>query len=152
MTETNASQIRVAHIDDLPEIIKIEQLAGFNPRSSSHLRHSLQHHQLWIIETDAIISGFAVFQTVLDETELLNIVISPEKQGRQLGRALLTFCLQSLHNQGVNKCFLEVGESNVAAQSLYNKLGFDAIARRKDYYQLASGKQDALIFEYRFNT
>ena len=64
MTKSNLDYIRVAKIDDLHEIVKIEKHAGFNPRPESHIIHSLQHHQVWVIGKDRIISGFAVFQTI----------------------------------------------------------------------------------------
>ena len=141
--------VRKAQLSDLDSIFAIEQAHGFNPRSLKQLLFSLEHHQVWVLANDQVIA-FAVFQCVLDEAELLNIVLNKAFQGQGLAKQLLSQSLESLQQQGILQCLLEVGESNLTAQGLYRTLGFKEIAVRKNYYHLASGVQDALIFEYRF--
>ena len=41
---------------------------------------------------------------------------------------------------------LEVRPSNIAAIYLYTNLGFNEIARRKDYYPASKGREDAIVF------
>ena len=152
MTDIADITVRSATLDDLDTIDGIEQDAGFNPRSISQLQYSIQNHGVWLLLRGETMAGFAVCQTVLDEAELLNIVIAADQQGKRLGYRLLSHCLQLLHKQGMVTCLLEVGEGNSAAQALYKTLGFRAIGVRKNYYQLASGKQDALIYQYHFTS
>lgn len=78
--------------------------------------------------------GFAVMQTVLDESELLTIGIMPEFQGRGLGKRLLSASLLEVKKRGATKCFLEVRISNLPALCLYEKAGFKKTGIRKNYY------------------
>ena len=78
--------------------------------------------------------GFAVMQTVMDESELLTIGIMPKFQGQGLGKRLLAASLLEVKKLGANKCFLEVRVSNLPALCLYEKTGFKKTGIRKNYY------------------
>ena len=43
------------------------------------------------------------------------------------------------------ECFLEVRASNQSAYRLYERYGFNEVGRRRDYYPLAGGREDALV-------
>jgi len=47
---------------------------------------------------------------------------------------LLDRVIQEARNRKANAAFLEVRTANLAAQALYEKSGFQAIARRANYY------------------
>jgi len=54
-------------------------------------------------------------------------------------------------NNGSEMLFLEVRLSNISAQNLYLKLGFNEIGMRENYYRLSGGRrEDALIFALQF--
>ena len=89
--------------------------------------------------------GYALFSTVLDEAELIQIAIDPLAQGRGLGGRLLRFSMDKLAEEGINRLMLEVRASNIAAIRLYQSLGFMQDAIRKGYYPTASGREDALL-------
>ena len=59
------------------------------------------------------------------------------------GRILSGHTLEALYTamQGLSELFLEVAESNLPAQRLYEKNGFSAVGRRKGFY----GGEDALV-------
>ena len=63
------------------------------------------------------------------EREILNIAVAPRFRRRGVADLLLSSELAS----GCSY-FLEVRESNVAAQTLYRKFGFKEVGRRKKYY------------------
>jgi ribosomal-protein-alanine N-acetyltransferase len=50
-----------------------------------------------------------------------------------------------MHGHGAWECFLEVGESNAAAQALYARAGFLPVGRRKDYYETERGRESAIV-------
>lgn len=99
-----------------------------------------------IATTDGIPCGLALFRTVLDEAEVLTIGIPPERRRQGLAATLMAAALGTAASRGARQVFLEVADSNTAAQSLYLRLGFTITGRRKSYYRTAAGGQeDALI-------
>ena len=94
----------------------------------------------WVLEKKA----FAIWQATSDECELLSIAVEPAEQGKGLAKMLMEYCCNELTKLGIEKFFLEVRESNIAAISLYKKMGFEKISERKKYY--ANGEA-AVIME-----
>jgi len=84
----------------------------------------------WVLERKA----FAIWQAVGYECELLSIAVEPAERGKGLAKMLMEYCCNELAKLGIEKFFLEVRESNVAAISLYKKMGYEKIAERKKYY------------------
>lgn len=79
------------------------------------------------------------------ETELFYIYVSPSARRRGLADELLTvFCEHARRDWSCERVMLEVRTSNVFAQRLYEKHGFEKVAVRKRYYQ---NGEDALIYE-----
>jgi ribosomal-protein-alanine N-acetyltransferase len=79
------------------------------------------------------------------DVELFYIYVSPKVRRRGLADQLLTeFCELALRDYFCDRVMLEVRPSNLAAQRLYERHGFEKIARRKRYYQ---NGEDALIYE-----
>ncbi len=139
--------IRLAVAEDLTALVNIENAAGFNHWSASQLEESLQNHTIYVVEECGELSGFAIFQNIIDEVELLNIVVSPAQQGQGIGKALLLYALKIYNAQNIERCFLEVAVNNLAAVALYTRLGFEQVGLRKNYYDTAQGKIDAIIMQ-----
>jgi len=82
---------------------------------------------------------------VLDEAHLLNISIAAEYQGRGLGRELLVHMMQVARQYNALNMFLEVRVSNLAAIGLYENMGFNEMAIRRNYYPAKNGREDAIL-------
>jgi ribosomal-protein-alanine N-acetyltransferase len=95
-------------------------------------------------EAGGEIRGYAILMPVLDEAELLNIGVAAGWQRKGLGRAILREMLEEARNKNMRRVFLEVRHSNAAAIALYHSVGFTEIGVRRDYYQNASGSEDAI--------
>lgn len=87
--------------------------------------------------------GYAVLWCILDQGELANLAIVPERRGKGLGSHLLRHVLDVAARRGVRKFFLEVRASNVAAIALYEGFGFSEIGVRRGYYD--NPREDALV-------
>ena len=89
-------------------------------------------YQLLVAIFDSQIVGFLVGQTTAEgEHEVLNLAVAPTFRRRGAGRELLReFTLQRR-----GQIFLEVRQSNHAAQDFYKSMGFRQIAVRPGYYQ-----------------
>lgn len=131
---------------DMDLIFAIEQAAHSVPWSLGTLKNSQgeRYHNLKICEGDQIL-GFAICQYVLDEANLFNIAIDPAYQGKGFGETLLRQLIADLAEKNIATLWLEVRQSN-PAQKLYEKLGFNQVDIRKNYYPTADGgRENAVI-------
>jgi len=91
---------------------------------------------LFLVATDAgVVAGYVIAQDAADEGEILNLAVATGRQRRGVGRALAERALAALADRGVERVFLEVRQSNVAARALYSSLGFGEVGRRARYYR-----------------
>ncbi len=136
------SQIEACDFDRLYEI---EQQAHLVPWSLGTLKNNQgeRYLNLKLIENNQII-GFAICQTVLDEATLFNIAILPTYQGCGFGKLLLGKLIFQLKEKGVQTLWLEVRESN-PARFLYEKIGFNEVDIRKNYYPKPSGGRENAV-------
>ena len=70
-----------------------------------------------------------------EQSQITTIGIDPHYQRRGLGRALLEAMIDFALQQDCQVMSLEVRISNQKALSLYQSLGFQTKAIRKNYYQ-----------------
>jgi ribosomal-protein-alanine N-acetyltransferase len=93
------------------------------------------------------INGFYIGEQVIDEATLMDICVSPNKQGTGLGKKLLTQFINQAKEKGATKIWLEVRAKNISAQMLYMNAGFIETGRRTGYYPSASGfgYEDAIV-------
>lgn len=90
--------------------------------------------------------GMVLFRTVLDEAEVLTVGIPPDRRRQGLAARLMAEAMTVAATRGAEKVFLEVADSNAAAQALYLRLGFVVAGRRKQYYRTPDGPpEDALV-------
>lgn len=90
-------------------------------------------------------AGFVLARLVAGEAEILTIAVSPAFQRRGIGRELMEGILRHLHHERAESLFLEVDESNSAAQALYRRLGFIQVGHRPAYYETEQGRSGALV-------
>ena len=91
--------------------------------------------------------GYAVLSVVLDEGSLDNIAVAPDHRRRGVAEALLS-ALTGFSREKLAVLMLEVRASNVPAIALYEKHGFAAVGRRKNYYD--APKEDAILMTLEF--
>lgn len=88
-------------------------------------------------------AGYVVAHHAADEGEILNLGVAPAHRRKGVARALVGRALAALAAGGASAVFLEVRESNVAAQRLYEQLGFRQVGRRPGYYRRPT--EDAVL-------
>jgi ribosomal-protein-alanine N-acetyltransferase len=122
-------QIRPATASDLPEISDIQESAR---ESSQWQAEDYLSFECRIAQADNRVAGFLVSRGVADkEREILNIAVHPDFRRQHVATELLRAELARC--PGVH--FLEVRESNTAAQHLYQGLGFEVVGARHEYYE-----------------
>lgn len=87
--------------------------------------------------------GYAGYWKVSGEGGITNIAVLPEYRRMGVASALITEIIRSAYDKKLELLTLEVRKSNIAAQGLYKKYGFDIIGERKRYY--SDNGEDAWI-------
>ncbi len=87
--------------------------------------------------------GYAGMWLLVDDAHVATIAVHPAWRGRGLGELLMLGLLERGRARGARRATLEVRLSNLGAQALYQKLGFETASRRRHYY--ADNNEDALI-------
>ena len=99
-----------------------------------------------VAKDDEKVIGFAMCWFIMDECHIGNIAILPEYRNQGIATELLNELLKNCKEHGTNYLLLEVRISNVPAQNLYKKLGFEELVVRKHYYKNLDGTyEDAII-------
>ncbi len=141
-------RVRVGAANDVQKLAEIEREVARNPWSlNQFMAGSLRDNEYSLVceQDNGAITGFCVYQRVLDEATLMNIAVRPAHQSTGQGALLLAHLLALLADCTVERCWLEVRRSNEAALGLYRKAGFVDAGVRKDYYFTVCGREDALL-------
>jgi ribosomal-protein-alanine N-acetyltransferase len=83
--------------------------------------------------------GFALSRHGGGEAEILSVAVAKSERGKGIGGALMGGHLGRLAGAGVTSVFLEVERGNAAALALYERLGFETVGERKNYYRRGTG-------------
>ena len=137
--------------EHMPAVAALEQICfPSDPWSESVYRAALDNPAVAVLLAqgeDGTLLGYAVLSTVLDEGNLDNIAVAPEARRNGIADALLS-TLTTFGREHLACLMLEVRSSNVPAIALYEKHGFAAVGRRKNYY--TSPKEDAILMTLSF--
>ncbi len=149
--------VRIATIQDMPEMIRLERrcpsAAHWSEKEYALLLAAEQGTlRLALVAEDVKqnsegelpVLGFLVARNVVSEWELENIVVAPEVRGKGIATLLVEELLSRAKLSKSDQVFLEVRESNQAARSLYKKLGFQESGRRNAYY--SNPLEDAVLY------
>ena len=127
------------------QVAELEKLCFSDPWSENSVASELKNPlSLWLIaEEDGVVCGYVGSQTVLGETDMMNIAVHPDCRRKGVASALITELICRLKGQGSHILRLEVRESNAPAIALYKAMGFTQLGLRKNYYR--NPKENALI-------
>lgn len=145
---SNAKQykFRPMNMTDLDAIMDIEPLIYSHPWTRGNFNDSLNSgYSAWVLEKNNEMIGYALLMMVMDEAHLLNLSIAKPYQKQGLGRYLLEHMLQIARNHHALNMFLEVRTSNISAIALYENVGFNEMAIRRNYYPAKTGREDAVL-------
>jgi len=120
--------VRPAAKADLSEIVRLQSAAE---TASQWNPEDYLAQECLVAECDGRVAGFIVVRgTSPDESEILNLAVAPEFRRQGIAGRLVQ-CVLETHPGSV---YLEVRQSNLAAQKLYESRGFHQISVREKYY------------------
>ncbi len=137
--------------NDLEQVLAIENEAFPQPWSRNHFLDELKSPHsfpLVALGQDGLVLGYICPMQLLDEGHILDVAVRKEFCGKGLGLLLVETSLRVCRERGAEFVSLEVRPSNQPAISLYRRLGFGEVGRRKGYYE---NGEDAILMEYFFN-
>ena len=127
------------------QIAELEKLCFQDPWSERSIASELENKlSLWLVALDnQKVVGYVGSQTVLGETDMMNIAVHPDYRRQGVANQLILCLIARLTERGSHSLMLEVRVSNKPAISVYHHLGFVEVGVRKNYYR--NPKEDALI-------
>jgi ribosomal-protein-alanine N-acetyltransferase len=87
--------------------------------------------------------GYGGMWVIMDEAHITTLAVLPELRRQGLGLRLMDAMLREAIRRGARRSTLEVRRSNLAAITLYERLGYRGAAVRKAYY--SDTREDALV-------
>lgn len=138
-------QIRKMKEADIEAVAGIERQIFSMPWSEQGFRSSLNSEDTLylVVDNEDQILGYCGFLQSFDEADITNVAVAPEMRNSGIGFAMLTELMQQGRARGIECYTLEVRAGNAAAIHLYEKLGFESVGIRKNFYD--KPKEDAVI-------
>jgi len=143
--------IRAMQVDDVPSVFDIER-ESFNDSSWTidAFYHELNENNFakyFVVIFKEEIIGYLGLWIVIDQAQITTIAIKESFRDYGLGQLLLNYVMDyARHTCDVMS--LEVRITNVIAQHVYKKLGFQYGGKRKNYY---GEGEDALVMWVNLN-
>jgi [ribosomal protein S18]-alanine N-acetyltransferase len=135
--------MELSHVDD---IIVVEKLCFKIPWSREAFIEEITKNKFAIyrsVKAGERVVGYGGMWKVFDEGHITNIAVHPDFRSNGIGSLLLERLINIAVEEGITSLTLEVRKSNLIAQSLYSKYGFEIGGLRKAYY--ADNREDAII-------
>ena len=131
--------------EDTEYIAEIEKECFSSPWSLDGIKEELNNEsaRFFVFRLNGKAAGYIGSHIVLDECYIANVAVMPGFRRRGIGERLVEKAVKTARDEGCSFISLEVRLSNSAAISLYEKLGFEKIGERKNFY--SSPTENALI-------
>ena len=123
--------------EHLSEVAEIEKVCFSSPWSMNSLELLLPNRGIGIgavALSDGKVCAYGGMLCVLDEGQITNIATLPEMRNMGYGTAVTEQLIRFAKEERLVTVTLEVRESNATAISMYKRLGFEVVGKRKDFY------------------
>ena len=137
--------LREMLVEDLDQVIKIERELFSPPWTREGFFTYLTHKDAMflVVEEKGEILAYCGLLMVLDEGDITNVAVRPNREGEGIGHFLIGRLIRLAQEQGVTTLHLGVRVGNDTAIRLYERMGFTRDGIRKQYY--TDPVEDALL-------
>ena len=139
--------MRIVNMNEshVAQVAELEKICFSDPWSENSVASELKNPlSCWLVaEEEGVVAGYIGSQTVMDESDMMNVAVHPDHRRKGIAAALVNELVEALKKRESHCLTLEVRASNEPAKALYEKLGFTQVGLRKNYYR--NPKEDALI-------
>ena len=147
-------------VADIPQVAIIDRFSFPNPWPPDAYRKEIlgnEHAHFFValngesrrwrrwlgLKAQRKVIGFGGYWFIIDEAHINTIAVHPHWRSKGIGEILLRGMIEHALDLNVTEATLEVRASNIIAQNLYRKFGFEVVGRRKNYYR--NNGEDALL-------
>lgn len=125
------------------DLARVESVQSVSPGAAEWPVEDYLAHEFLVVEDGAAVAGFLVARRLGEgESEILNLAVHPQWRRKGVASALVEAWIRETGGD----TYLEVRESNTAARTLYQTLGFQQVALRKDYYD--EPREGAIVLKF----
>lgn len=136
--------------EDLEQVLAIEIDSFPHAWTREHFLDELKSPHsfpMTAFDREGRVVGYICSMQLLEAGHIFNVAVIRDSRGQGIGEILVKNVLRECRERGADYVSLEVRPSNKSAISLYLRLGFCEVGRRKRYYE---NGEDAIIMEYLF--
>ena len=131
--------IREMRMDDVQQVVEIDRMSFSLPWPEASFRYEVGQNKaarcLVAEDDDRRLAAMVVSWIIVDELHIATLATHGDFRRQGIGSELLAAALADGRKRGTRRAMLEVRESNLAAQAMYRKFGFEVTGRRASYYR-----------------
>lgn len=137
--------LREMMVEDLDQVMEIETSLFSPPWTKEGFFTYLTRKDAMflVVEEKGQILAYCGLLMVLDEGDITNVAVRPDRQREGIGHFLMDSLIRLAGQQGITAIHLEVRVGNETAIRLYERMGFTRDGLRKKYY--TDPVEDALL-------
>ena len=142
--------IRAMDVGDVKKVVELEEQLFTSAWGVSDFLYEILENQFsynYVYEKENQIVAYVGIWIMYEQSQITTIGVDKRYQRQGIGKALMQAMIDFAISQNCEVMSLEVRVSNHKAISLYESLGFERQAIRKDYYQ--DNQEDAYLMTKR---
>ena len=128
---------------DIPEVAALESVIYPSPWAPRVFFDELAmaNRRYLVMQNREGIVGYGGLLIIEEDAHITTLAVASDMRGKRLGVRLMLALVDTALDNAARHLTLEVRVSNVQAQGLYRRFGFNPVGRRKNYYV----DEDALV-------
>lgn len=139
--------IREMQEEDAVFLAELENsIFNMNTKPGSLADECRRDNSVYVVacEGDSII-GYCTIIASFETADLCNIAVKEDYRKQHIAEMIFEYAVKKCRAKSVERILLEVRESNIPAICFYDKMDFEKIGMRKNYYSNPS--ENALILQ-----
>lgn len=134
LIEVDVTPMRRRHI---PGVLRIESMVYPRPWSAGLFLSEIAQRgtrAYFVARQRGKVVGYAGIMLLGEEGHVTNIAVDPSFHRHKVGTRLLLRLIEEARARGARAVTLEVRRSNLGAQAMYRRFGFETVGVRRGYY------------------
>ena len=134
---------------DMPQVLAIENQSFEFPWTKNDFTCCMRQRNCisMVAEFDGQVVGFMIYELHKTRLHILNFAVDRRYRRRRVGETMVRHLAGKLDATRRNQIFLEVRETNLAAQLFFRHEGFRAVSVLRDFYNGTT--EDAYLMQYK---